>query len=223
MKNDLNTFKMKKTIVTLIGILCASLMFANNGQFEKAMAKNVPAMFQASDAGSLQSSINNLVRIGDAEGDRWEPYYYAAFGYIKMIAFVESGEEKDGYLDQALAIIEKGEAVKPSDSELEALRGYVHMMRVNVDPATRGMQYSGMAIGSFNKAIALDKNNARAHFLLGRMQFGMAQFMGGGNEDACKSFATAKEIFDSTEKDARSFAPSWGAESNEEIIAQACK
>ncbi|MEP5610982.1 MAG: tetratricopeptide repeat protein [Cyclobacteriaceae bacterium] len=214
---------MKKTVLTMIGIVCAAILFANDGQFEKAMAKNIQAMYQASDTETLQGVINQLTRIGDAEGDRWEPYYYSAFGYVRAMSMSESNEAKDKYLDQALVAIKKGETIKPNDSELESLRGYVHMMRVTVDPASRGQQYSGMAFGSFQKAISLNPKNGRAHFLLGRMQLGMAQFMGGGDGGACESYATAKAILESEEKNEQSIAPSWGLNGTIEAIKETCE
>ena len=213
---------MKKTVLTLVGCMAALIMLASNGQFEKAMGENIPAMFQARDAQSLQSVINKLNRIGEAEKGKWEPHYYVAFGYIRMMAFAESAEDKDKYLDQALVAIEKGESVKPNDSELESLRGYVHMMRVTIDPPSRGMQYSGMAFTSFNKAIAIDPNNARAHFLLGRMQYGTAQFMGNGDGGACESFQKAKEILESKGQNSNPFAPTWGMGQTKEAIEQMC-
>ncbi len=214
---------MKKTILTAIGILCAAILLANGGQFEKAMAKNIPAMYQASDPETLLGVVNQLTRIGDAEANRWEPYYYAAFGYIRLMTMVESNEDKDKYLDQAIAAVEKGETIKSNDSELESMKGYVHMMRVTVDPASRGMQYSGLAMTSFQKAIALNPQNGRAHFLLGRMQFGTAQFMGGGDGGACESFARAKAIFESEEKDEKSIAPSWGLRGTNSAIKEMCE
>lgn len=212
---------MKKNVMTLIGILCATMVLAN-GQFEKAMAKNIPNIYRAEDAASLQNTINQLSRIGDAEGDKWEPYYYAAYGYLRMMGFSEETNEKDGYLDQALETITKGEEISPGNSELESLKGYVHMMRVTIDPATRGMQYSGLAMTSFQKAIAMDESNARAHYLLGRMQYGTAQFMGNGDGGACESFAKAKALFDSPDENANPLAPAWGSDATNEAIGQFC-
>lgn len=214
---------MKKTTV-LTGAFCFALIaLANGGQYEKAMAKGVPAMFQARELSELTAAVNQLNRVGEAESDKWEPYYYAAFGYVRMIEMVETANEKDTYLDQALEKIRKGEEIKPNDSELEALRGYVHMMRVTIDPATRGMQYSGLAFTSFSKAVALDENNARAHYLLGRMQYGTAQFMGNGDGGACDSFSKAKTVFDKGVKAENPFAPSWGEDQNNSAIEQLCK
>ncbi|MFK7953706.1 MAG: tetratricopeptide repeat protein [Ekhidna sp.] len=212
---------MKKSILVLTSVLCFTLTFAN-GQFEKAMGKNIPSIFQAKDKETLQSSINQLNRIGEAEENRWEPHYYVAFGYLRMMTMSEGAEKQDAYLDQALTAIENAESIESNNSELVALRGYVHMMRVTVDPATRGMQYSGMAFNDFNKAVQLNPENPRAHYLLGQMQYGTAQFMGGGDGGACESFHNAKKLFDA-KGDAQSIAPSWGAGENEGVIAQLCK
>ncbi len=213
---------MKKNLILLMGILLASAVLAN-GQFEKAMAKNIPAMFSAKDPESLQGVINQLDRIGEAEGDRWEPYYYIAFGYLRMSEMVESAEDKDKFLDLGMKAVEKGETIKPNDSELESMRGYIHMIKLMVDPGTRGMTYSGLAFASFQKAIALDPNNPRAQYLLGRMQFGTAQFMGGGTEEACGSLFKARVMFEQAGEPENPFAPSWGKESTEQAIKQLCE
>ena len=212
---------MKKNLILALSVLFASLTFAN-GQFEKAMGKNIPAMFQARTPEAMQDVINQLTRIGEAEGDRWEPYYYAAFGYLRMSSMFESAEDKDKYLDLGLEAVDKGSAIKPNDSELEAMKGYLNMVKVSVDPATRGMKYSGLAFASFQKAIALDQSNPRAHFLMGRMQYGTAQFMGSGTEEACGSMTKALELFEKEEASENPLAPSWGKEGTLETLSQLC-
>ncbi|SNT28067.1 hypothetical protein SAMN05421640_3147 [Ekhidna lutea] len=213
---------MRKNLFILFTALCSITVLAN-GQFEKAMGKNIPAMFTAETPEALQGVINQLNRIGEAETNRWEPYYYIAFGYIRMSDMHENGEEKDRFLDLALEAVEKAENIKPNDSELEAMRGYVHMMRLVVDPATRGMKYSGMAFASFQKAVQLDPTNPRAHYLLGRMQYGTAQFMGAGDGGACESFANAKALFAEEENADNPLAPTWGNETNNEVISMICE
>lgn len=213
---------MKRNLLLILGIICGTLVFAN-GQFERAMGKNIPAMFAAKDPESLQAVINQLNRIGEAEGNRWEPYYYVAFGYLRMSWMVESGEEKDKYLDLGLEAVAKGDEISPNDSELETMRGYINMMKLSVDPATRGMTYSGMVFTSFQKAIQLNPNNPRAHFLLGRMQHGTAQFMGGGSEEACGSMFRALVLFDEQDQSDNPFAPTWGKDQTEASIKEICE
>jgi len=211
---------MKKPVFVLLGLFIATLSLAN-GPFEKAMGKSIPSMFSADTPESLQAAINQLNRIAEAETDRWEPHYYAAFGYLRMSSFVDTPAEKDQYLDLGLAAIEKGETLQPDDSELATLRGYLQMIKLTVDPATRGASYSGMVFASFQKAIALNPENPRAHFLLGNMQHGTAQFMGGDSSEACASFAKALSLFE-TATPSSPIAPSWGKESAERSREQIC-
>ncbi len=206
----------------LFGIAIALTSLAN-GQFEKAMGKNIPAVFSAKSADELQGVINQLSRIGEAESDRWEPFYYSAYGYIRMSGFFESGDEKDKYLNLAIKEIDKGLQVAEGNSELVALKGYSYMMQLTIDPGARGMTYSGMAFEQFNKAVQLDPNNPRAHYLLARMQHGTAQFMGGGDGGACESLAKAKDLFDKGTRAENPFAPTWGEETTQASIQEICK
>lgn len=213
---------MKKYVIIILVSLYATGVLAG-GPFEKAMSKNIPAMFQASTPQALQSTINKLDRVGAAEETRWEPYYYAAFGYLRMSGMQKTIADKDKYLDLALESIAKSSKIDKDNSELETLRGYVHMIRTSIDPAMRGMKYSGMAFESFQKALALNPDNPRAHYLLGQMQYGTAKFMGGGDGGACESFATAQGLFAAEAETDLGIAPSWGRQSTEESIANLCK
>lgn len=212
---------MKKNLCIILGIVMASIALAND-PFKKAMRTNIPEVFSADNPEGLQETINRLNRIGEAEKDRWEPYYYAAFGYLRMSDMQDTDENKDQYLDLAMKTVEKAETILPNDSELETMRGYILMMQLMVDPANRGMVYSGLAFASFQKAVHLNPTNPRAHYLLGRMQHGTAQFMGGGNEEACKSLAHAISLYQEAEQPENPFAPSWGKESAKRSVEQIC-
>ncbi len=211
---------MRKHVSLLIGLLAATWTLAN-GPFEKAMGESIPAIFSAESPEALLSAINQMNRIGEVETGRWEPHYYAAFGYLRMSTMQELPEEKDKYLDLGLAAVDKGAEILPDDSELETLRGYLQMIKLTVDPATRGPNYSPLIFGAFQKAIALNPNNPRAHFLLANMQHGTAQFMGTSSDEACASIARALELFEE-EKPASPFAPNWGKDSALATQRQIC-
>ena len=84
------------------------------------------------------------------------------------------------------------------------------MMRINVDPAVRGQEYSMKSVAFLQQANQLDNNNPRAILMLGQMQFGTAQFFGSGVEEACEMFARSKELFDLELDEDRGIQPSWG-------------
>ncbi len=213
---------MKKNLIIIIFSVVSTGLMAN-GAFERVMGESIPAIFSSDNPENLQQIINKLDRVGAAETDRWEPHYYVAFGYLRMSSMYDNLADKDKYLDLALEAVAKGEEVLPDDAEFETLRGYIQMMKLNADPANRGMQYSGLVFGSFQKAIALSPNNPRAHFLLGQMQYGTAQFMGGGNAEACATMSKSLELFAQQTNPENPFAPSWGKESAERSHQQICK
>jgi hypothetical protein len=127
--------------------------------------------------------------------------------------------KKDSYLDLAVADLEKAKTILPDDSELMALEGFIQMLRIGIDPATRGQQYSGLAMQSFGKAMALNPENPRAMALMAQMQFGTAKFFGSSTADACSLVTKATEKF-STYKSENPLAPQWGREMNEGLKAQ---
>lgn len=196
----------------LIGLLIlAAVRFgvANDGKYEQAMKKNIEIVYKAKTAGEIQEAVNSFERIALAEKDHWEPSYYAAFGYIMMSNQETDGAKKDTYLDLALASIEKAKKIAPNDSEIVALEGFVHMMRVTVDPASRGPQYSGLAMQQFGKAVSLNPENPRALLFTAQMQHGMAKFFGSPVTEACGTLSKALEKFE-TFKSENPLAPTWG-------------
>jgi len=209
-----------KTVTFLLAFLISVSGIASD-KYTEQMSKYINTVYTAKTVEEYQAAINALERIGAAEKTKWEPYYYSAFGNLMLATKESEGGKKDGFLNLALASIEKGKAVAPTESELIALEGFVHMIRVTVDPVTRGQQYSGMAFQSFGKALSSNPNNPRAQALMAQMQFGTAQFFGSSTAEACGLAKKALEQF-SIYKSENPLAPVWGKEMAEELLKQ-CK
>ena len=200
-------------------VLLAFKSFANPDKYIETMQKNIDAVYNGQTIADLQSAVNTFERIGEAEKTKWEPFYYAAFGYIRMANFEKDGFVKDTYLDQAIKAIDKAKAILPNDSEIIAMEGFIHMIRVTVDPASRGQQYSTLAFQAFGKAAALNPENPRALTLLAQMQYGTAQFFGSPTTEACGTLTKALEKFDSFKSD-NELAPQWGRKMAEGLKTQ---
>src|ERR1044071_8640831 len=157
-------------------LLIIALFLTTPDKYTEQMTKNIESVYKAATIEDLQKAVNVFERIGAAEKTKWEPYYYAAFGYVMMTTREQDPAKKDGYLDQAKAALAKATAIKPEDSEIVAMEGFIHMMWVSADPASRGQQGSTMAMQSFGKAVALNPQNPRALALMAQMQFGTAKF-----------------------------------------------
>lgn len=190
--------------------------FAHDDKYVAAMQKNIQVLYKATEIAELQQAVNGLERIASAEKTKWEPYYYASFGYSMMANREKDGVKKDAYLDQAVTSLEKAKAILPNDSEIIALDGFISMLRITVDPATRGQQYAAQAMQAFEKASAINPENPRALALKAQMQYGTAQFFGSPATEACTTLNAALEKFNTFKSD-NPLAPRWGKRVAEEL------
>jgi hypothetical protein len=185
------------------------------------MQKNIATLYRSNDLLELQSAVNALERIADTEKKKWEPFYYVGFGNIMLANAETRGPEKDEYLNKAMAAVEKAKTILPGEAEVVALEGFVDMMRITIDPASRGAEYSPRAMQAFAKARTIDPENPRVIALLAQMQFGTARFFGTPPTDACASTRLALEKFESY-KSPNPLAPAWGKAMTEGLLAN-CK
>jgi len=197
-----------KTVMLFLLFVYASA-FAD--KYTEQMTKNIEVVYKATTAEELQNAVNAFERIGGAEKTKWEPYYYASFGYI-MIALKENDPaKKDAILDLAKTALDKSTAIRKDESEIVALEGFIYMIRISVDPASRGQQYSTMASQSYGKALSINPQNPRALSLLAQLQFGTASFFKQQPIEACATAKKAMESFGDTPAGI-TIAPSWGRE-----------
>jgi hypothetical protein len=192
-------------------IIIVETVYANDIRYVEAMQKSIQSVYKAKSIDELQTAVNSLERIASAEKVKWEPYYYMSFAFILMANREQAAAKKDTYLDQAHIAIEKASALNANESEIVALIGFIHMIRVTVDPASRGAQYSGLAMQAFGKATALNSENPRALTLTAQMQHGTAKFFGSPFTEACATLNVALQKFDSYKSD-NPLAPQWGRE-----------
>lgn len=209
-----------KTIATII--LCTLLVnaaFASDDKYVEVMKNAIETLYKAETPESIQQSINTFERIGEAEKTKWEPYYYASFGYIQMAVKEMEAAKKDVLLDQATSVLNKAKEIAPNDSEIVTMEGFILMIRVTVDPASRGAQYVGQVMQLFGKAIAINPENPRALAMMAQMQYGTAQFLGSPATEACATLDKSLEKF-ATFKSENPLAPQWGKSTSESLKKQ---
>jgi hypothetical protein len=214
--------KTKLMIVTLLlALLYSTTVSATDDKYKEAMIKNIKLVYEAKDVASYQGAANTFERISAAEPSRWEAYYYTAFAYVMMSNIEPDLTKKDSYLDLAMQAVSKGRELVPAESELAAIEGFIYMLRIPIDPATRGMKFAPQAMKAFENAVALNPNNPRAVAMKAQMEFGTAQFFGNGTQSACALNASALEKF-STFVPADELTPTWGKSMAESLVGQ-CK
>lgn len=208
--------KTKLTILVLVA-LAGSAFGTDEKKYAETMANNIELIYKAATPEELQQAINVFDRVGNAEKTKWEPFYYQAFGYIMLANGEKDGARKDSFLDLSKATIDKATAINANESEIVALEGFINMIRVTVDPATRGPQFSMAAMQLFGKANALNPENPRALALMAQMQLGTARFFKSSTEEACATATKAAEKF-ATYKSQNPFAPAWGKGMTKEVL-----
>ncbi len=173
------------------------------------MLKHIEGLNKAESPQDFQMLTNAFDRIAKAEKDKWEPYYYGAYSTLLWSYRISEVSEKDKLIDQALEKINTAAELAPQESEIVALEGLAHMTRVTIAPASRGAQYSGLALQTYGKAMAMNPNNPRAMLLMGQMQYGTAQFFGSDTSEACGLIEKAINAFE-TYRNNNPLAPAWG-------------
>jgi hypothetical protein len=196
-----------KTILATLALVFAFVWnaSANDPAYVSAMKKQIQAMKTIQNLEQSQSVINGFVRIAEAKTTEWLPFYYAA------------------YL-QTMELMSKADKIAPNNSEITALKGFIIMGKLAVDPMSRGQELSPLAMQTFGKAIALDKENPRATTMMAQMEQGMAQFFGQGPEKACGLARVGLELFAKEEAKINEnyLLPTWGKREAEQV-ASACK
>ena len=210
---------MKNTLTILLVLIVTTLTAQD--KYTETMLKNIDAVYKAKTVAEHQDAANAFERIAAAEKTKWEPHYYVAYSYIMMANLETEGTKKDMYLDLATKDLDKAKAIKANDSEITALEGFIYMIRVTVDPASRGQEYSSKSFRSFSTAVALNPENPRALALLAQMQYGTAQFFGTSTVEACGTVDKSLQKFE-TYKAENALAPQWGKQMAEGLKSH-CK
>ncbi|MEM9896757.1 MAG: hypothetical protein AAF789_10345 [Bacteroidota bacterium] len=197
---------------------CAKANYNNDELMRSSMEK----VLESTEIIEIEGAIKDLLDIAKTENKRWEPLYYAAYGQISLANKMESSKDKDAELDKARTCIEQAKILAPDHSEILALDGYLLIVRLQVDPASRGMHYSQEIFDTLYKAVRLDQSNPRAHMLLGRMKIGIGKFMGTGSGNACQSIQTAMNLYNNVEETENPYAPRWGKTSTQMVLKNQC-
>ena len=212
---------MKAFTIVIVFVLISAFAQPDNPGYRAAMEKSLTALAEATEAAQLMDVANRFERIARAEKGMWLPWYYAAYATLNGAIKALTAEEKDQRLDQAQRYLDEALALAAEESEVVALQGYIHTIRVTVDPATRGQQLAPQATQTLVRASKMNPDNPRALFLLGQMQYGTAQFFGADLSEACKLIRQAVDKYETaTVEDA--LMPAWGEE-NAKRMSEQCE
>lgn len=199
-------------MITLLPFVFALLIsFAADAQYEQAMVSTLTQLDSVQTAEQYQAVANRFTRIARAEKQEWLPWYYASYAQLAAASQSEGVEATDAGLAQSQVYLDSARLLEQGNAELVAMQGYIYMLQVAVDPGSRGQELSPQAIQTLSRAVAMDKSNPRALTLLGRMQYGTAQFFGSDTSESCRLFEAAVAAYEKEAQQERGILPTWGS------------
>ena len=219
---------MKKIAITIFALIITISAFAQENQAAKSpvyyqkMGENLAQFGQSRSIEDFNTLSNQFVMISNVEKEEWLPLYYAAQCKIIM-SFMENTDKvkKEAYLTETEKWFEKMEELAPEESEIFALKALYYTAGLTIDPMTRGQEYSMLSNKSAGKALALNKDNPRAKYILLANKIGFAQFFGKEISAECAEANTLLSTWDDYQLESQ-LHPQWGKNRVEAII-KSCK
>ncbi len=209
---------MKKLLVIISMFIVG--MVAAQSKYEGAMAKGLE-QFKASKTAEDMNAVSAFFeRVGDAEKDKWLPYYYAAQATY-LTGWMDLKADKDKVGEKSKELISKAEAIEKDNSEIFCLRQMVAILQMTVDPMTRYQSYGAEARNALESATKADPNNPRIYYLNGQTLMNTPEAFGGGKAIAKKLFEKSVALY-KTFQPASPLHPIWGKEEAEKLLA-ACQ
>lgn len=201
---------MKNLVVIILAAFAVQTSFAQSEKYTSAMKKNIAMLDSMPAKNNALEIANNFSRIGDAEKDKWLPYYYAAYASVMNALLEKDVDKKDGLADQASQYLKKAtDLLQKDNSEIEVIRSMIATAHMTVDPQSRYMTYGQEASEALKKSEALDSTNPRPVLFEAQSVFYTPETFGGGKDAAKPLFEKAAKLF-ATFKPASDIAPDWG-------------
>jgi hypothetical protein len=189
---------------------------AQSDKYTQTMQKNIAQLDSASTPDQLQSLAATFDRIGDAEKDKWLPYYYAALAQT-WIGWNPATTDKDANAQKINAYLAKAEAIE-KNAETYAVENMSATQQMLMDPQTRWATNGKDANEALQKGMALDPNNPRLYYLQAESLFGTPPQFGGGKDKAKPVFEKSIALFKSAQS--KPLYPTWGQRQAEAGLAK---
>ncbi|MET0299732.1 MAG: hypothetical protein ABW036_08220 [Flavitalea sp.] len=210
-----------KQVITATLLLFVSIFAAaqSSDKFNSAMQKGILMLDSARNSEDFTANANYFERIATAEAGEWLPKYYSAYALLMSAnAGRQDNDTKDVIYDKAFDLAEKAAKIKPDNSEILTLQGYIVFMKVSLAPQARAMTLIPKSGALLEKAIAIDPKNPRALLVKGQNLFYTPEAFGGGKAKAKDVLVLSLEKY-GNEK-AGALMPSWGKSRCEALLNQ---
>lgn len=210
---------MKSILSIIICLLVVNISKGDDEKYFAAMKNQIQNMDSLKSVEDFVDAANAFERIGNAEQNKWLPYYYASLCNTYASFTDTTVMLKDAYLDQALKLLAIADSLQPDESEIYTLKGMIAQGRLQIDPMSRYMKYGAEMSSNFQKAQLLDPSNPRPDYLMAITVLYTPEQFGGGPKAAKPLLeAAVKKFNEFVPKD--ELMPIWGKEQAEMFLKQ---
>ena len=197
-KSDIRNYSYRKLLLILIlavlPILCVSGQLSYNKRIYNAFINGrmdlwEHNMIQMEEEYLKERNIQDLYDLT-----------YTIYGYIAYCIVTGDKNKARYYLDKARKYVNILLKYHSSQAEIYSLEGAMYGFEIGLNPV-KALDYGIKSIKSLNKAVDLDKNNARVLMELGNMKYYTPKILGGGLKKAIYYHEKSVSMFESGEED----------------------
>lgn len=187
---------------------------------QKAEAVQTAAQVKDSDLSrqTLQTLAGDLERIALASPDHWHAQYYAAYAYIEL-AFRAPKKDIDQLCDRAQEFLDQAIKLRPNESENHVLKAYLLSAKINVNAMFRGASMGKESKAELDRALELNPENPRAHYVRAMGIYYTPAVFGGGQKKAKPHLDRSAEHYQqAASADRHPLDPQWGHQAVKELL-----
>lgn len=164
-----------------------------------------------------QRLANELERLALARKNDWHAQYYAAYAYVEL-ANLSGKRAIDALCDRAQEFLDQAFKIRPKESENHVLKAYLLSARMNVNPMFRGASMGRESKTELDRALELNPNNPRAHYVRAMGIYFTPAVFGGGKTKAKPHLDTSLRIYRNY-PGKTPIDPHWGQKAAEDLLA----
>ena len=191
--------------------------------FKNQLSETLTEINEAKNIQVIFENINKLKRLSTKYPNEWLSDYYITLLQIKLSMAAQDEKKREALLNDAnetLASLKEDE--NTMESEILTLEGYYYYALIAKDPQSNGQLYYKDVIGSYQKAIAIDKTNPRPALMLAIFQKKMSKFTGDENSDFCSKLSEIENLLASSTPE-NEVNPKWGIKELKTQQQESCR
>lgn len=197
-QSDIKNFPIKKFL--LIFIIPVLLVISASGQ--KSYNEQIYNAFINGRMDLWEYNMNKMEEeyLRDRNIQKLYDLTYALYGYIAYCIVTDDKNKARYYLNKARRNVNTLLKYHSSKAEIYSLKGAMYGFEIGMNPL-KALDYGIKSIKSINKAMELDKNNARVLMELGNMKYYTPKILGGGLKKAIYYHEKAVSVFELNENE----------------------